>query len=408
MRQVAIIGAGPSGCFAAQALLKALPDVQIDILDRLPVPYGLVRYGVAPDHQGTKAVIRQFERLFERQGVAFFGNVRLGVDVTLDDLALLYDAVVLATGLSGDRRLGIAGEDLAGVFGAGAVTRAWNDHPDANGWHPRIGREVVVMGNGNVAVDLVRLMAKTAPEFDGSDFAPRHLEALQATAPRHITLVGRSPAAQARFDPVMLRELGRLENARIRVCDLAGSGAVIDALVAIDGHGAQDAAHTLTLRFGWTPRALTGQDHVEGAQFVASDGSGTAFELPCDTFLTAIGFQADDPALSGHAAMPDGFVCPGLYATGWFRRGPRGTIPENRADAQTVAARIAADLAAPRTAPKPGRAALLARLPQAVSHDGWLRIDRAEREAAPATRCRLKIADRQTMLTLARQTGATP
>lgn len=407
MPSVAIIGAGPSGCFTAQALLKALPDVQIDILDRLPVPYGLVRYGVAPDHQGTKAVIRQFERLFDRQGVGFFGNVQLGLDISLADLAPLYDAVVLATGLSGDKRLGIAGEDLVGVYGSGAVTRAWNDHPDAAGFTPTMGRDVVIMGNGNVAVDLVRLLAKSDAELDGSDLAPRHVADLAKAGPRRITVIGRASAEAAKFDPVMLRELGRLENARITVLDRVGEGKVVEALAAIDGHGAPDAAHQITLRFGWTPQALTGPGHVTAAHFTASDGSGARLDLPCDTFLTAIGFQAADPALEGLPATDDGYIRPGLYATGWFRRGPRGTIPENRVDAQTVAARIAADFDI--TAPsRPGRAALTARLPKTVTYDGWLRIDAAERQASPPGRCRLKITTTQAMLTIARQTGAAP
>ena len=405
MASVVIVGAGPSGCFTAQALLKALPGVQVDILDRLPVPYGLVRYGVAPDHQGTKAVTRQFDRLFDRQGVGFFGNVRLGADVALDELALIHDAVVLATGLSGDRRLGIPGEDLPGVHASGAVTRAWNDHPDALGWCPMPGREVIVIGNGNVAIDLVRLLAKSPPEFAGSDLAPRHVAALAQAGPRRITVIGRNGADAARFDPVMLRELGRLEAARISVLGARGDGKVTEAMAAIDGHAPAEAKHQITFRFGWTPRALTGQGHVAAATFDATDGSGATLDLPCDTFLTAIGFEPADPALSGLHATDNGFVRPGLYATGWFRRGPRGTIPENRADAQIVAARIAADLSRVQT-PRPGRAALAARLPGAVSHDGWLRIDQAERDRAPPDRCRLKFPDTDSLLTIARQTGA--
>jgi ferredoxin--NADP+ reductase len=401
MVSIAIVGAGPSGCFTAQALAKALPEAAIDILDRLPVPYGLIRYGVAPDHQGTKAVIRQFERLFERQGVAFFGNVSVGTDITLDDLCDLYDAVVLATGLSGDRRLGIPGEDLDGVLGSGAVTRAWNDHPDAEGRDPVFGRDVVIMGNGNVAIDLVRLLAKDGDEFDGSDLSPARTRTLCAVPTRRITVVGRSAAAQARFDPVMLRELGRLAQARIEVVGAAGEGKVIEALAAIDGHGAPDARHAITFRFGWTPVRLSGDGHVTQAQFTAADGA--VLDLPCDTFLTAIGFEAAATGLPPMASTEDGFVAPGLYATGWFRRGPRGTIPENRADAQLVAARIAADFPGPGG--RPGRAALAARLPEAVDHAGWLRIDAAERNRCPPDRCRQKIASRSQMLTIARTKG---
>ena len=172
--KIAIVGAGPSGCFMAQSLGKACPDVEITIIEKLPVPYGLVRYGVAPDHQGTKAVIRQFARLFEKQGVNFAGNVNVGAgdaaDLSLAELRDIFDVVVLATGLSEDRRLGLAGEQTGGVYGSGAVTRFWNDHPSDQALAPEFGNQVVVVGNGNVALDVVRLLAKGADDFNGSDF----------------------------------------------------------------------------------------------------------------------------------------------------------------------------------------------------------------------------------------------
>lgn len=401
MVSVAIVGAGPSGCYTAQALAKALPTARIDLLDRLPVPYGLVRYGVAPDHQGTKAVIRQFERLFERQGVAFFGNVTVGRDIPLDDLRTLYDAVVLAVGLSGDRRLGIPGEGLAGVYGAGAVTRAWNDHPDETDAPAGIGRTVLIIGNGNVAVDLVRLLAKRGEEFSGSDLSLARSAELADGPGRRITVVGRSSAAAARFDSAMLRELGRLTHARITVLEAEGEGRTIEALASLDGHGEASAPNAITFRFGWTPVRLSGDGRVSAAHFVGRDGA--VLDLDCDTVLTAIGFDHDNGIEPITAAGEDGHVAPGLYAVGWFRRGPRGTIPENRADAQAVAARIAADLQ--RASGRPGRAALAARLPHAVDYAGWQRIDAAEREGCPAERCRQKIASRARMLTIARTTG---
>lgn len=383
MHSIAIIGAGPAGCYCAQALAKALPEARIDILDARPVPYGLIRYGVAPDHQGTKAVIRQFERLFERQGVAFFGNVSLGRDVTLEAVQGIYDAVVLATGLDLDRRLGVPGDDLPGVLGSGAVTRAWNDAPDTAA--PQIGPRVVVIGNGNVAVDLVRLMAKTADECEGSD--------LTRTLPpvTRIDVVGRSPAEAAKFDPVMLKELGRLAEASIHVHGAAGEGKVIEALTALNGHAPDAARCAVHFHFGWAPEAIEGQTHVTTARFRRGDEILT---LPCDTVLTAIGFD-------GARAQTDaeGRIAPGLYATGWARRGPRGTIPENRTDAMQVASTLAADLGA---GGKPGRDALAPLVPQAVRYDGWLRIDAAERAAAPPGRVRAKIRTRAEMLALAK------
>ena len=411
MARIAIVGAGPSGCYLAQALLKALPDAEINILDRLPCPYGLVRYGVAPDHQGTKGVIRQFERLFERQGVAFFGGVTLGRDITLEALQAAHNAVVLATGLSDDRRLGIPGEDLPGVIGAGRLTRAWNDHPDAEGDEPPLGRRVVIMGNGNVAIDLLRLLAKDDAEFDGSDLSSARSRAIVAAGVESIEVIGRGSAEQARFDPVMLRELGKLGAARISVIEAHGEGKVVEALQAIDGHAPAGARRSVTFRFGWTPRALLGDTRLEVAQFVASDGSGAELRLECDSFLTAIGFEGGEdlgrPALLT-GASEDGALAPGLYAAGWFRRGPRGTIPENRQDAQLVASRIAADLSGLGSV-RPGREALARQLPQAVSYAGWQRIDEAERAASPPTRCRQKIPSMSRMLEIARnEAGARP
>jgi len=375
--RVAIVGAGPSGCFTAQALLKLRPDAAVTILDALPVPYGLVRYGVAPDHQGTKAVTRQFDRLFTRQGVTFAGNVTLGRDLTLAELQAGFDAVVLATGLHGDRKLDIPGADLPGVLGAGALTRGWNGWPDAPA--PEIGARVAVLGNGNVALNIVRLLAKTEAELDGSDIA-----ATPGAGVRDIQILGRGPAHLARFDPVGLRELGKLSDCAIRVIGGAGTGPVCEALAALDGHAPNGATKALTFRFDCPPRALQGAGRLER---VVCDG----LTLDCDTLITAIGFAGDQSP----PAAADGLIAPGLYAVGWRKRGPRGTIPENRLDAQTVAARIAADL--PAQATKPGLA-----LPMATDFDGWLRIDAAETAAAAPGRIRRKITSLPALLAQAR------
>lgn len=372
------------------------------------MPYGLIRYGVAPDHQGTKAVIRQFERLFERQGVEFFGNVEIGRDITLADLGGLYDAVVLATGLAGDCKLGIPGEDLPGVMAAGDITRAWNDHPDAPDTPAGLGKRVIIMGNGNVAIDLVRILAKTEAEFDGSDFAAAHTGALAESGVELIEVIGRSPAHGAKFDPVMLRELGKLSDAAIEVigAEPAPEGKLVEALAAIHGHAPQGARRMIRFRFGWTPVELQGAERLNAARFAASDGSGAELRLDCDSFITAIGFKAQDHQdrdrlLAG--ASDDGKLADGLYAAGWFKRGPQGTIPENRADAQNVAARIAADLT-DIASQKTGRAGLRARLPDATDHAGWQRIDAAERTDPPQGRCRQKIRTIGQMLDIARPT----
>lgn len=393
MVSIAIVGAGPAGCYCAQALVKLLPSARIDLIEDLPVPYGLIRYGVAPDHQGTKAVIRQFERLFERSDVQFFGNVGVGDDdVVMDDLIYdMYDAVVMATGIQDDRKLGIPGEGLAGVYGSGPVTRAWNDAPDAP--PVQIGTRVVVIGNGNVALDLVRIIAKGPAEFEGSDLSLANTQALAAAGVQRIDVVGRSGAALAKFDPVMLRELGRLAQARIIVRGATGEGKVIEALASINGHAPEGATREIVFHFGLKPEVIEGDTQVTGVRFRGRDGHVT---LPCDTVLTAIGFD-------GSTAWTDagGAIKRFYYATGWVRRGPQGTIPENRADAMQVATRIAADVAG-LVQFKPGRAALIPKVPHAVSYAGWQRIDAAELAAAPPGRVRAKITTRAAMLAIAR------
>ncbi|WP_187971238.1 FAD-dependent oxidoreductase [Aquibium microcysteis] len=396
-RRVAILGAGPSGCFVAQALLKARPDLRVDILDRLPVPYGLVRYGVAADHQGTKAITRQFARLFERQGARFFGNVTVGRDVTLEALREAYDAVVVATGLSTDRRLGIPGDDLPGVHGAGRITRALYEHPDAEPLPP-LGPRPLIVGNGNVAIDLLRLLAKTSEELDGSDLGPGPTAWLAGSGIDEITILGRSPAAAARFDAVMLKELGRLSGVSIAVDDLGTAGTeegarTLEALSALHGHGA--GPRRIRFVFARRPIAVEGDGCVSGLLCIAPDGREERF--PATSILTAIGFDGETATAESGAAVR---MAPGLYGAGWFARGPRGTIPDNRADAQALAAVILADLdATPASSSIPGD--VLACLPGTVTYDGWTRIDAAETAAPPAGRCRAKITGRAAMLSLA-------
>ncbi|MBV6638275.1 MAG: FAD-dependent oxidoreductase [Mameliella sp.] len=400
--KIAIVGAGPSGCFLAQALLKKAPDLQVDLIDQLPVPYGLVRYGVAADHQGTKGVARQFARVFERQGARFFGNVAIGRDVTLEDLRAAYDVVVLAAGLSSDRKLGVPGDDLPGVYGAGRLTRALFEHPEAEDL-PDLGAHPLIVGNGNVAIDLLRLLAKAPEELDGSDLGEGPSRWLAQSGIETITITGRSPATRAKFDAVMVKELAKLSDVRIEVVGAGDSDdpaevKTLEALSAIHGHG--DGAKRITFRFGLTPQAVEGDAQAQAVRFDTESGEEV---IPCTSVLTAIGFEAApglprDALVAEAADAEAGRLAPGLFAAGWFRRGPRGTIPENRADAQALASVILDDFSA-----DPARMGgqVFDGLDNIVDYSGWSRIDAAETGAAPEGRCRTKLATRETMLGVA-------
>lgn len=422
---IAIVGAGPSGCYLAQALRKQWAEARIDIFDRLPVPFGLVRYGVAPDHPGTKAVTRQFERLFERDAIGFHGNLALGRDLALDELREAYDVVALATGLAADRRLGIPGDDLPGVYGAGALTRRLNDHPDEQGLRPDLGRRAVIIGQGNVGIDVLRLLSKPEAAFEGSELSPEALAACRATPLTRLDIVGRSSAAEAKCDAAMLRELGRLAGLSFHFPGpLPAPESVEDKAASLRLAAFHELAERHTERhtesngcqihfhFGWTPEAVLGEARVGAVRFHGGASGGETLELAADSLITAIGFTQHDPDLPGapEAPRPDdqGRLAPGLYCTGWLRRGPRGTIPENRQDARAVAATIAADLVADRAERplgRPGFAALpAAAIARATDFSGWKRIQAVEAAEAPAGRLCRRIPDLARLLEIAQAT----
>ncbi|HHJ4328279.1 TPA: FAD-dependent oxidoreductase [Klebsiella pneumoniae] len=410
---IAIVGSGPSGCYVAQALRKAWANASISLFERLPVPYGLARYGVAADHPGTKAVIHQFARLFERDNIRFCGNLEIGRDITLDQLRAHFDIVVLALGLSGDNLLGVPGGQLPGILGAGRLTRLLNDHPDETDAPPSLGERIAIIGNGNVAIDLIRLLGKTTDEFAGSDLSPHSLAWLQAQPVRRIDVIGRSPAAQAKCDTVMLRELGKLANAHFTLADGAVLGeprqpaeqARLDAILALleRNRPATVGVH-VCLHFGRIPVEVIGQDKVDGL-FIAAPQGGAEQLLPINSLITAIGFNEHTrqplkrDALSADADLDTGRLDRGLYCAGWLRRGPRGTIPENRADARLVAdAIISAVNSGELEVEKPGALALPA---QTLSYQDWLQIDHLEQQQAGPQRTRQKLRTRTEMLSAA-------
>jgi cytochrome P450/flavodoxin len=402
--RVAIVGSGPAGCFSAQAIRRAFPDAEVDVFDREPVPYGLVRYGVAADHQGTKSVSRQFERLFTHEGVRFHGGVSLGRDVELAQLRESFDAVVLATGLHADLRLDVAGADLEGVVGAGRVTRILNGHPDEGEEIPALGRDVVVVGHGNVALDIVRLVVRGAEGLDGSDIDDEvHSQLVGSVRTLHV--VGRSAPTQAKFDPVMVRELGALPGVRhivhgIDDIDVAeGKDARVDAVRALAAVEPKVERVRVEWWFGLAPQRIEGERAVEAVLFTGADGT---VRLDADSVVTAVGFTTAGEQWAVPGAHPDGRVEPGLYVAGWLRRGPRGTIPDQRTDARSLARVLADDIAAGAVGVSAPAVTALEELPGEVDFDGWRRIDLRETLSAAPGRVRAKLRSRESLLEAAR------
>ncbi|MEK6542721.1 MAG: FAD-dependent oxidoreductase [Pseudomonadota bacterium] len=420
MRHVAIVGSGPAGYYTAEALQRLLGDtVRIDILDRLPVPFGLIRTGVAPDHQSIKAVSRRYEAVNLTENVRFVGHLSVGKDVSIDELMGLYDAVVLATGAPNDRALDIAGADLPGVIGSAAFVGWYNGHPDFAALNPPLDTaHAVVIGNGNVALDVARILAKTPQEFDGSDIVRHARDALADSHIRTITLLGRRGPHQIAMTPKELGELGHLERAAPHVDPLDFPDAAEDALLEpgmrksvshLRAFAASPVAKPVTIEFDFyaQPVAIEGDGRamrivVERTRLDAelrSVGTGEHYTIPAGLVVACIGYQTPPiPGVPyehgrGRFANQDGMILPGLYCVGWARRGPSGTIGTNKPDGATIAARIIADSGGVDMRPsgKLGRAGLdaliAARHLDIVTFRDWQKIDEVEvasaREGAP-------------------------
>jgi ferredoxin--NADP+ reductase len=435
--RVAVIGSGPAGVYAAAALTRA-GDVEVDVLDRLPAPYGLVRYGVAPDHVKMKSVDAALRRILEDPAVRFLGNVEVGTDVTLAELGTYYDAVVFATGAAVDRRLDVPGEDLAGSFSATDFVAWYSGHPDAELDRFTLhARHVVVIGVGNVAVDVARVLTKTADVLAPTDVPGHVLDVLAASAVTDVTMLGRRGPAHARFTTKELRELGEIAGADILVdaADLELSEAEqaevdadrtlranLEVLRGWSEREPQGYPRRLRIRFWLRPAAVLGTAAVEGfraERTVLRDGrvtgTGETVDLPAEMVLRSVGYRVVPPAglpldpargTVPHDAgrvLVDGAPQPGVYVAGWLKRGPSGIIGTNKPDATETVASLLADAGTlPRAVERDPDAIvelLLERKVQAVGWTGWEAIDAAERALGAARDCaRVKIADRETLL----------
>lgn len=408
MRHVAVIGSGPAGYYTAEALQKQFGDeVRIDVIDRMPVPYGLIRFGVAPDHQSIKAVYRRYEKVALSDNVRFVGNVLVGRDVTISELLQLYDAVILATGAPNDRPIEIPGADLPGVVGSAAFVGWYNGHPEFAELDPPLDVEAAaVIGNGNVALDVARILSKTPAEFVGSDIVSHAFEALGNSAIRTIHVLGRRGPHQIAMTPKELGELGHLGDAVPRV-DMEDFPPELDDSLLEPGQRKSvthlrdfaklkaDKRKTIVFDFFAKPLAIEGDGKVERLivektrldERNAAVGTGETYTIPCGLVVSCIGYKT--PPIEGvpyeedrgRFANAEGVIGEGLYCVGWARRGPTGTIGTNRPDGFEVAEKIAAALGS-GGGRKEGRAGLdrllESRGVDIVTFRDWQKIEAAE------------------------------
>jgi ferredoxin/flavodoxin---NADP+ reductase len=380
--RIAIIGSGPSGCYTAQALVKLAPNAEIVVFDAVPTPFGLVRHGIAPDHQGMKGVTRQFGKLFTHAGAVFIGNVRVGRDLELDLLLSSFDAVVIATGLPRDRTLDLPGADGDNVFGAGQIIHLLNSHPDASlAAHPwlldrGLGENVAIIGSGNVAIDVARLLLKSAAELTGSDVNDAARDALLTRPIRRVRIFGRGPAANARWDASMLRELAAVEGVAARV----------------DGETISETASPsaeLDIAFNSTPVRIT----PNTISVAPTDGVGEPREYPIDSVITAAGFvpsefEVDVRQLPEEARSR-------TFLAGGVESGVLGNLAENRKRGVALARTVLDSVSATG---RPGLAALVEALPAtATDYAWWQRVDAAEVARARADRVRHKFHTRDAL-----------
>ncbi|MFH9938321.1 FAD-dependent oxidoreductase [Streptomyces murinus] len=445
MLRVAVVGSGPSGCYTAQQLVQQDPEVRVDVLDRLPCPYGLVRYGVAPDHEKIKSLQASLRTVLEHERVRFLGGVRVGGPggVPVKVLRGLYDAVVYCVGAATDRHLGIPGEELPGCWSATEFVAWYSAHPDAaDAGFLRDVRSAVVIGAGNVAVDVTRMLMRGAAELRPTDMPQGALDTLAESGVGEVRMVARRGPAQARFTTKELRELGTLPGTQVLVepGDLALDPADPETLPAVQrrnlevlrGWAEQPPSGTdrhIRLRFFLRPVELLADGGRVGAvrfERTAPDGRGGVTgtgryeEVPAQLVLRSVGYRGvpleglpfDEasgtvPHLAGRVVR-DGVASPGEYVAGWIKRGPSGVIGTNRPCAKETVASLLANTPEPARsdAPEDAVPALLAAGIEPVVWDGWLAIERAEAElGARLGRGVVKLADWDTLLAVARSSS---
>jgi ferredoxin/flavodoxin---NADP+ reductase len=435
--RVAVVGSGPAGFYAAGALLSADPPVEVDMIERLPTPWGLVRLGVAPDHPKLKTVSRAFERIAEQPGFRFLGNVEIGRDLHHADLMQLYDAVIYAVGAQTDRRLGIPGEDLPGSWAATELVAWYNGHPDYQQLEFDLAVErAVVIGNGNVALDVARMLALTHEELAPTDATDASIAAIESSPIREIVVVGRRGPAQAAFTTPELQEMGELAGADVVVDPAELEGAEpqntnaqrnLVVLREFAARALEGKPRRVVFRFFRSPVAILGEERVEGIELVRNelDANERAVPtderetLPCGLVFRSVGYHGVElPGLvfdlkSGTIPNEGGCVEPGVYVAGWIKRGPTGVIGTNKKDAAETVELLLADVAAGRLVSKPDASAgavdalLAERGVRFVEYTGWAAIDEVERAAGEKSgRPRVKLCSWDELLAAAERVAS--
>jgi ferredoxin--NADP+ reductase len=446
--RLAIVGAGPAGIYAADLIIKSELrdfDVSIDLFDLLPAPYGLVRYGVAPDHPRIKGIIRALYEVLDRGDIRFFGNVEYGKDITLEDLKTHYNAVIFSTGAVKDANLNIPGIDLEGSFGAAAFVNWYDAHPDFERTWDLSAKEIAVLGNGNVALDVARVLAKPADAMLSTDIPDNVYQGLLASQATDVHVFGRRGPAQVKFSPLELREAVHLEDVDTIVYDEdfqydEGSQEAIDTnnqtrvmvktLEDLRGNEVKGAKRRLHLHFFSSPTEILEQDgKVAGIKIERTklDGTGNVKptgefrEFPIQAVYRAVGYFGSElsevpfdekagviPNDKGRVLDSDGNHIPGIYATGWIKRGPVGLIGHTKSDAIETIAQIIQDKQTwwqPASPSEESVTALLSsRKIDFVGWPEWLRIDAEEKRLGESqARERIKLVEREDFLTVAKK-----
>ena len=412
---VAIVGAGPAGYFAAQALQNLQSEeatFAIDMIERLPTPWGLVRSGVAPDHPKIKTVSKVFEKIATSENFRLFANVEVGDDITVAQLQEKYDAVIIATGSSLGKTLGIPGENLRGSLSAATFVPWYNAHPDFVGVDTPLDADTaVVIGAGNVAMDVARMLALEPSELDPTDTADHAIDAFKKSNIRKVYISARRGPEHAAFTSPELRELPKLEHTNV-IMDKAEIEAAIlragdapekdvksnlDAMLLIAENPKTEHERTMQFLFQHTPKEILGTDRVEGVVYSTPNGDVT---IKCGLVITAIGYQAQGingvPYENGKVVNTDGRVTGNMYVVGWAKRGPSGVIGTNKSDAAAVIELLVADLKSPKNA---GDISELITHQVVVTQEHWQRINETEVAAGEARgKPRLKSVDRSELL----------